>query len=73
MEVQQVVERRHLPDTEERRRLRIEAQLNLDDIAELVGVTASAVSRWERGTRTPTGSRRVAYVAILRELDEVLR
>jgi transcriptional regulator with XRE-family HTH domain len=36
-------------------------------------VSRATVSRWERGLRNPTGSRLVAYLAVLDELREVAR
>jgi DNA-binding transcriptional regulator YiaG len=57
--------RRSLPAPGERARLRKAAGLAQDDIARSVGVTRSAVSRWEAGCREPRGRTLVAYVEVL--------
>ena len=60
-----------LPEPSERRTLRSDAGRTLAEVGEAVGVSASAVSRWERGKRKPQRSHRMAYVAVLRDLEAV--
>jgi len=62
-----------LPDPTERRRLRIMAGLSLQDVATSVGVTRSAISRWELGSRSPHQSNLGPYVAVLTVISEELR
>ncbi len=61
-----------LPGTDYRRGLRKEAQLSLEEVAFRIGVTRSAVSRWERGLRDPKGENRRRYSELLAELEEVV-
>ncbi len=60
-----------LPPPPERRRLRHTADLSLEDIADVLGVSRSAVGRWETGNRTPRRGTRAAYAALLRQLAEL--
>ena len=60
--------RRGLPDAPERRAVRERSVLTQHDIADAVGVTASTVSRWESGTRTPRGDTGLAYAELLNAL-----
>ena len=62
-----------LPEPIERRRLRIMAGLTLQDVADSVGVTRSAISRWELGSRSPHQSHLGPYVAVLTVISEELR
>lgn len=63
-----------LPARLVRRTLREAAGLTLTDVGRLVDpehpVDRSVVSRWER-TTDPTGDRRRAYAAVLRQIDQV--
>ena len=59
---------RRLPDPGIRRMLRIEAGLTQDDVAAAVGVTRTAISRWESGDRHPRGPFASLYAEVLREL-----
>ncbi|MDX3400057.1 helix-turn-helix transcriptional regulator [Streptomyces griseoincarnatus] len=59
-----------LPDPDERRRLREEAGLSQQDIADAVGSTRAAVGHWETGFRSPRGRLLTAYVDVLRVLRE---
>ena len=61
-----------LPRAHQRRELRTRAGLTLVDVGEAIGVTASAVSRWERGLRIPNRSNRQAYVEVLSELKDAV-
>jgi DNA-binding transcriptional regulator YiaG len=60
--------RRSLPVPRVRRMLRENAGLSQRDIAEVLAVTESAVSRWESGKRTPTGQRLGDYAVLLATL-----
>jgi transcriptional regulator with XRE-family HTH domain len=53
-------------------RVRELAGLSQLEIAELVGVTPAAISRWEAGERRPTGERAVTYGRVLRQITEGL-
>ena len=57
-----------LPPPEVARALRVRAGLMIDDIAEVCGTSRSAVSRWERGERTPSRRHRFLYARTLRAL-----
>ncbi len=57
-----------LPDPKERRRLRERASLRLVDVAELLRVDISTVSRWEREQVELHGSVRLVYAAFLARL-----
>ena len=72
VEVSKLVRSRQLPGPEYRRALRLEAGLSLSDMADRLGVTRSAVSRWERGLRNPRVDNRVRYSELLAELKEVV-
>ena len=60
-----------LPPPQERRRLRLAAGFSLEDIADVLGVSRSAVARWETGQRRPRRQTRAAYAALLRELADL--
>lgn len=51
-------------------RLREQSGLNKSDLARLVGVTPACVSRWEDGSRTPSGESAVAYARALRRIAQ---
>jgi transcriptional regulator with XRE-family HTH domain len=59
-----------LPAPPMRRAIRVAAGLSQRDLAEALGRTRPAVTRWESGERTPRGGDLVAYVALLQELAE---
>jgi DNA-binding transcriptional regulator YiaG len=50
--------------------LRRQAAVSQEDVASALGVTRSAVCRWERGARVPTGDRAERYLGLLRQLIE---
>jgi DNA-binding transcriptional regulator YiaG len=49
-------------------RVRELAGLSQSEVAQLVGVTPAAISRWEAGERRPTGPRALAYGRVLRQM-----
>ncbi len=50
------------------RAVRESAGLSLEEVAAAVGVTGSAVGRWERGERIPRGPRALIYARLLERL-----
>ena len=72
MAMTELVSKRRLPTPEYRRALRREADLTLEHVAAQLGVTKSAVSRWERGLRDPQGRNRIRYGELLAELKEAV-
>jgi transcriptional regulator with XRE-family HTH domain len=60
--------RRRLPSPAIRRLLREEARLTQDDVAEALGVSRPAVTRYELGEREPRGQVRERYVELLDRL-----
>ena len=60
--------KRRLPEPSIRRMLRIEAGLTQGEVAATVGVTRTAISRWESGDRHPRGPLASRYAEVLREL-----
>lgn len=60
--------RRRLPSPAMRRALRASAGLSAAELASTLGVTRQAVSKWERGDRTPRGEHLESYIAVLEEL-----
>jgi DNA-binding transcriptional regulator YiaG len=60
--------RRSLPPPAVRRMLRQAGGLAQHDVAAALGVTDSAVSRWESGARTPRGEHLDAYIEVLAAL-----
>lgn len=52
------------------RAMRVAAGLSTDELAAAVGVTASAVARWERGERIPRGPRALTYARVLQRLQK---
>ena len=66
----EVRRRRRLPDPLLRKHLRVQAGLTQADIGRAVGVSASAVARWEGGSRSPCGRELWVYLEVLDELVE---
>lgn len=60
-----------LPAPADRRSLRTAAGLSLRAVATHLGVSEGIVSMWERGVRTPSGTRLGAYVELLEGLDAI--
>lgn len=63
--------RRRLPDPGIRRLLPEQAGLSQDELAEVLGVSRPAVTRWELGQRTPRGDLAERYAAALDQLAGV--
>jgi DNA-binding transcriptional regulator YiaG len=71
--VEQVVDlaaTRALARSGEARAIRERAGLSLREMAAALGVTRSALQRWEVGLRTPRGESAVRYGALLAALRE---
>lgn len=56
----------------EARRLRLQANLSLADLAETVRVGRSTLHRWENGSRRPAAEPGVRYGRLLAELQELM-
>lgn len=67
--LERVRSRRTLPLPAERRRIREAAELSLRDVAEVLGVSHTAVASWEAGA-TPR-EHRAAYARLLEELQRI--
>jgi len=69
--LQRVARQRRMPPPTARRLLREQARLSQRDVAAVLGVSAVAVSHWERGTRQPRPEHHAAYQALLDKLASV--
>jgi len=54
------------------RAIREQAEVPLKLIADAIGVTEGAVSRWETGSRRPRGENGVKWVQLLQEIQRGL-
>jgi len=70
--VERLVEARSLLASGEARRVRLAAGLSLEKMAVQVGVSVSAIYRWERGDRVPRGRAATEYAALLLRLRDLL-
>jgi DNA-binding XRE family transcriptional regulator len=52
-------------------RIRRNAGVSQAELAEELGVTPQAISRWERGARVPRARTAIAYAVMLRRLNEL--
>ena len=66
--LERVRARRTLPVTEERRRIREAANVTQHELARALGVSWTAIYRWERGSRPRAREHEVAYADLLLEL-----
>jgi len=66
-------QRRTLPGPTSRRALREWAGLSQGAVARLLGVTSSAVCRWESGRRTPRGAVLEDYARLLVRFAEEMK
>jgi transcriptional regulator with XRE-family HTH domain len=69
MDVQQVAWVRRLARNGNARVIREGAGLSASEIARELGVSPAAVSRWERGERSPRGKAAEEWAALLRRLS----
>jgi DNA-binding transcriptional regulator YiaG len=60
---------RNLPPAAERRRIRISAGATIRDLARVLGVSATAIVRWEQGSRPRMHE--AAYARLLEELKRL--
>lgn len=67
------VQASRLPKPAERRRIRERAGLSIRAVADALGVSPSAVLKWELGTAIPRRHHAAAYGALLHALDEATR
>ncbi|HEX4519216.1 MAG TPA: helix-turn-helix transcriptional regulator [Gaiellaceae bacterium] len=63
--------RRLLPEPAAARRIRLAARVTLDEVARVVGVTKSTVSRYEHGLRMPTDEHAAAWRTALEQLAQI--
>lgn len=61
---------RQLPAPPERRRIRVQAGVSQEELAEVVGVQRASLTRWELGTRHPRGRLAERYAYALQRLSE---
>lgn len=59
-----------LPRPRDRRSIRQRAKVSQAEVARVVGVSRTAVTRWEAGDRDPTGPRLRAYMQVLDRLSD---
>jgi transcriptional regulator with XRE-family HTH domain len=59
---------RCLPEPWERREIREDAGITQLELAEVLGVSRAALSRWESGNREPSRRFATEYAAVLREI-----
>lgn len=69
----EVRESMSLPDPAERRRIREAAEVSRDRLGAELGVCGLTVLRWEQGARTPQRGLRLAYIRLLRDLNEAIQ
>jgi transcriptional regulator with XRE-family HTH domain len=67
-----IVEARDAAQSGRAARLRRAAGVSQSELAIAIGVTPSAISRWEAGQRHPRGKQAAAYALALRALAEGL-
>lgn len=67
--VEEVRASKALPEPKVARMIRTAARISQERLAEELGVHRMTVARWETGQRTPRGRTRVAYAALLHELQ----
>jgi HTH-type transcriptional regulator/antitoxin MqsA len=63
--------RRSLPDPRTRRAIRLAAGVSLAEVAEVVGVAARTIARWESGQSSPRGEYLGRYVDLLEQLRSI--
>lgn len=63
-----LVKARRLSESGDGARARIAAGLSLREVADAVGVSPSALWRWEKGERSPRGDRATAWAQLIADL-----
>lgn len=71
--IEQARTRRRLPEPRLRRLIRESARVSLREVAATLGVSPSAVSRWETGQRKPRAAAMRRYVRLLDQLAGVTK
>ena len=71
--VAEVREARSLPRPDVARAIRVTAGVSQARLGAELGVHELTVHRWETGTHSPRGPKRIAYARLLRELEEATR
>lgn len=69
-QTRELVEMRRLAGSGAARSRRRRSGLSLAEVGRVVGASAAAVSRWERGQRRPTGAAALAYARLLKRLGD---
>ena len=59
-----------LPEVAERRRIREDAGVSLEQVADELGVSHTAVSYWERGVWNPSAENAAKYRQLLEQLAD---
>lgn len=70
-EILLVARARRLATSGDGMRIRTAADLSLSEVADAVGISVSALWRWEHGERAPRGAPAAAWARLLDELDQV--
>jgi DNA-binding XRE family transcriptional regulator len=71
-ELKLLIEARDAAHSGRGRRVRVAAGLSQAELADAVGVSPVAISRWEADGRRPRGHAAVQYALILRELEQAV-
>ena len=71
-EVLELAEARRFLASGTARRIRLDHRLSQGEIAGAVGVSASAISRWESGARRASGRPAIAYARLLKCLRDAV-
>jgi HTH-type transcriptional regulator/antitoxin MqsA len=66
--LEEVRRKRQLPSPDRCRQLRVNAGISQTAIAETIGVTRAAISRYESGDRAPSGKNLARYETVLKRL-----
>lgn len=61
-----------LPAPAEARAIRIAAHVSISRLSEELGVSRKTITRWESGTRNPSGAHRVAYAKTILALADAI-
>lgn len=69
-EIMLLVEAHKRARSGEAKKIRQQAGLTMAQVAVVVGVDVSSVSKWESGSRKPRGEHAVKWAALLNELEQ---